>query len=83
MDTGMLFQILGAQIVLFFLFYASQSLVLWCPGCECARSTKDDDLVCKISRVAGRDSFVKDAAGFEDGAGWQGATMEFHQDGEM
>lgn len=28
----------------------------------------------------GPDSFVNDAAGFEDGAGRQGEPMEFHQD---
>ena len=31
----------------------------------------------------GRDGFVNDAAGFEDGAVQQGEPMEFHQDGEV
>ena len=40
------------------------------------RSTRDGELVCKISGGAGCDSFVNDEAAFEDGAGCQRELME-------
>ena len=36
------------------------------------RTTRDGELVYKISRGASHDGFVNDAAGDEDGAGWEG-----------